>query len=630
MKKLLLSGVALTFCLAAVAQKPSSASLQSRLSATITSKTAKVIKPSDGYAAPVKATSSYASQKSSSMAVTPIGTTTYDLQANYGTPGQRIMLWNDNSISAIWTYANTFIDPPASQPERGTGYNYFDGTNWGAGPSSKIETFKTGFPALGGSDALGEVVVNHGDNTSLGAPCATSTSKISRQTKGTGAWAESPLSCASVIWWPRVAVGGSSGNTIFALGNDNVPAPGGPMNYSRSTDGGTTWVDENILLPDFATDVYEGSVDGYQVVTRGDVVAIVAGGWLESLILWKSTDNGNNWTKTFINQFPLAPYAYDAAGAITDVDLDGSADTVLTTDSGIALAIDNNNQVHVAVGLMRVLDDDGTAGAVGYSYFPGTDGLAYWNESMPANSILTNIIAAIEDDGDQIITIPDGLAIYQCSLTGMPTLGFDAQNNLHLVYSSLVEYTSNGNPDPALEEAFRNLYYMYSTDGGSTFTTPARLEPDAFAEQVWPSMAARVNGFVHLVYHQDGEPGNTYQPSADSGGNDVNDPYVTVDVMYNNMTNPVGVAEITAAELNTVVYPNPVSNVLHVDFNLEQPHDLTIQLVNVLGEVVYATEIQAVAGMNNFKLNVKEFATGVYSLNTQIGDQTFAERVVIQ
>jgi hypothetical protein len=403
------------------------------------------------------------------------------------------------------------------------------------------------------------------------------------------------------------------------------------VNFSRSIDGGANWVDDNITLPNFYNDVYEGSVDGYQVVSRGDVVAVVVGGFLESLILWKSTDNGATWTETIVNQFPLAPYAYDGSGVITDTNADGVADTIETTDSGIAMAIDNNNMVHIACGLMRVLDDDSTTGGTATSYFPGTDGLVYWNEGMGANTIMGNIIAGIEDiDGDLVITMPDGLALYQCSLTGMPTLGFDANNNLHLVYSSIVENTTNGNTDPALEEAFRNVYYMNSIDGGTTFSTPVRMAGDEYLEQVWPSMAARVNNFIHVVYHQDGEPGTTYNASNDSNGTPVADPAVTVEVIYNNYDNPVGVAEINPAILNTRIYPNPVSNVMNVDFTLENAQVMNIQLVDVLGQVVYTSEIKAVAGINNFKLNVKDFAAGVYSLNTQFENQTFSEKVVIQ
>ena len=311
MKKLLLSGLALTFCLSSIAQNDR-VSVQSRLSSNISNKVAQLKKPGEVYAAPVSIVNPVVSQTKNSMVETSIGQTSYDLQSNYGTTGQRIIRWDDNTISAIWTFATGLNSTPA---ERGTGYNYYDGTSWGPLPTARIESYRTGFSSLGGSTAMGEVVVNHGSNASLGAACSTSTNMISRATKGTGTWTEAPLSCASVIWWPRVAVGGNNGTTVHALGNDNA---GGPVNYSRSTDGGATWANENITLPDFTTDFFEGPVDAYQVATRGDVVAVVMGGFAEDLTLWKSTDNGANWTKTTINHFPLAPFDYTTT--ISDVD----------------------------------------------------------------------------------------------------------------------------------------------------------------------------------------------------------------------------------------------------------------------------------------------------------------------
>ena len=56
----------------------------------------------------------------------------------------------------------------------------------------------------------------------------------------------------------------------------------------------------------------------------------------------------------------------------------------------MAVLIDNNNQVHVFTGYMRILEDD--PATAGYSYFPYTDGIKYWNESFGADS--TVIIAS--------------------------------------------------------------------------------------------------------------------------------------------------------------------------------------------------------------------------------------------
>ena len=143
-------------------------------------------------------------------------------------------------------------------------------------------------------------------------------------------------------------------------------------------------------------------------------------------------------------------------------------------------------------------------------------------------------------------------------------------------------------------------------------------------------MAKRVNNQIHLTYHKDGEPGNTFQPSANSSGVDTPDAYGPYDIIYNAQTNPVGVAENNSNILSTVVYPNHVSTMLNVDYTLNTAETITINLVDVLGQVVYSSELKGVTGVNNVKINVKNVAAGVYSLNTIVGNKISAEKVVVR
>src|SRR5688572_4757863 len=310
MKKLLLSGLALTVCFSFSSQVSNG---QALLNNSISNKTLKMVRPSDLAQPPLAPINQTVSQSRSSMVETVLGQTTYDLQSNYGSVGNRVKLWDDNTISVVWTKG----DASPTFSDRGTGYNYYDGTTWGAAPAARIEAIRTGWPNVSGTANSGEYIVNHGTNP---------TNFISRPTKGTGAWTEAALGTTTVTW-PRMVVGGANGNTVHVIGNENIGSF--YVLYSRSLDGGATWVNENVVLPDEATDFFEGSVDGYDIDARGDVVAIVIGGFAENLVLWKSTDNGATWTKTTINEFPLSPFDYTTT--ISDVDGDGVADTIPTT-----------------------------------------------------------------------------------------------------------------------------------------------------------------------------------------------------------------------------------------------------------------------------------------------------------
>jgi hypothetical protein len=64
---------------------------------------------------------------------TVIGTSTYDLQSN-ACVQNRILVHDDGTISAGWTMSQQYN---TSYPDRGTGYNFFDGTTWGAQPTDR-------------------------------------------------------------------------------------------------------------------------------------------------------------------------------------------------------------------------------------------------------------------------------------------------------------------------------------------------------------------------------------------------------------------------------------------------------------------------------------------------------------
>ncbi len=70
-----------------------------------------------------------------------IGTTKYDWQTNY-TNSNRIVV-NDNG-----TIGMVYIRSTDSKPflERGTGYNYFYGSSWGAESTARIEDERWGWP----------------------------------------------------------------------------------------------------------------------------------------------------------------------------------------------------------------------------------------------------------------------------------------------------------------------------------------------------------------------------------------------------------------------------------------------------------------------------------------------------
>src|SRR6185436_12796375 len=97
--------------------------------------------------------------------------------------GNRFVRNADGTMNAIWT---TLCPGEVSGSDRGTGYNYFDGTSWDSINCHRIEpTQRTGYPNIGVTATGKELIMAH--SSSVPGMLITY-----RPIKGTGAWIEDP------------------------------------------------------------------------------------------------------------------------------------------------------------------------------------------------------------------------------------------------------------------------------------------------------------------------------------------------------------------------------------------------------------------------------------------------------
>ena len=451
---------------------------------------------------------------------TLIGTSTYDLQSN-GAVQNRIVVHDDGTISAGWTMSQEYN---TTYSDRGTGYNFFDGTSWGAQPTARLESSRGGWPSIIALGNGGECAITHNTANSL-------INNTSRTNIGTGAWTENTVTPDYLIW-NRSAAGGIDGNTIHMIALTEpsggtwtgLPFNGvsGALLYYRSQDGGITWDITDMQLPGTDSSAQIGmSGDVYAIAAKGQTVAVAYfDDWGDSFIV-KSTSNGDSatWTKTTFLDFPVDKYAMDDG---LDLDNDDTLDYVYSTDNCGALILGDFGDAHVFYGVMQYRDDDLTDAAS--SWFPATNGIAYWNESFgpdttPATvqdtslwySDMMNdhwIVQAPDLNGDGIVSGVDstgGYALYYGSRASMPNAGLDAFGNIWLSFSGYTETADNGT------QVFRHLYVTKSEDGGITWKDPVDVTPhddwDGMQESVFGSMNPVVDDKIRIVYQKDFEPG---------------------------------------------------------------------------------------------------------------------------
>jgi len=551
-----------------------------------------------------------------STTITPVGISTYQLQSNSSVQN-RIVNNSDGTISLSWILSTQTAS--LTWPDRGTGYNYYDGSNWLTAPTSRIETVRTGWPSLMVLGNNSEVVITH--NT------ASENLYLSRRpVKGTGTWTHNSTIINSAAplgnFWPRAINGGSDNNTIHLISisnpvdaaNGNAPVffrgQQGAITYSRSTDGGTTWPVLHTIPAEHDSSQYYGfDGDSYAIDASGNTVAYVIGGFTNDLFLMKSTDNGDTWTKTVIMQFPI-PFFRDQ---ITDVNSDMIADTVETNDGALAVLIDDNDDVHVWFGAMRILNEDSTDEQI--SYFPGTSGLMYWNESMGAADPVT--IAGLEDiDEDGALNVAAGAwGTYQVSLSGQPSAGIDANGVINLTYAALVEGSNDGG-----DKCVRNIYHMSTPDGGVNWTTPRRINPDDYTEQVYCSMVRNTEtDCISMVYQSDISAGHGVGTDNVDNASNFSE---TTDQMY-VCFDPLSFTGTEVIDLsgNISLYPNPAVNTVN------------LSSVNVINRVeiytLQGTLVQSFTPNSNQPvLDVERLSSGMYLVSVYCGNNKVTKRMI--
>ena len=607
---------------------------------------------------------------------TQIGKTYYDLPSNSAV-ADRIVRNADGTLSAVWTETCDPNTSAAGFPNRGVGYNYFDGSTWvegtdgtcdAASPARNfgIASKRVGWPEIVVLPSGKEMVFTHSSAT------INLTERPAKGTGGIATWgATTDLTFTGDVQgvgnagtWPRVVNSGNNIHMVYVL-NKTVPTGSpaepvingvrNPMVYNRSTDGGTTWDKQNIFLPGMVgiTDPATPGVintegfgriggDGYAIAANGNNVAIVAGYFGYAWTLWKSTDNGATFTRRVISKLTPADTAIVNAGADT---------VAYANDNSHAVVIDNNGVVHVWAGeiLTKISTrNNGTTLIAGDSWYPNAgERLLYWNDAMPAGAKPIGI-AGIEDTkptGDPLDYIASGVANSKrtpygtMGLVSMANAAVDAQNNIYVVYSAPVEGTSNNGA--ADGQPYRDIYIMKRNAVNGVWSSnpiniarmlgaggaPGVSTAENFEESVFPSVAHTVgsDNKVHITFMSDYEPGMNL-------GADV-DAELENSIMYYAFDgNLLGTKEDVKNYVNNIsVFPNPTSNNVTINVDLKKNANVSVKVMNIMGqEVKNVPASQMAAGANKVSVDMSNLANGVYLYTVTSDNFTVTNRIVKQ
>ncbi len=604
---------------------------------------------------------------------TQIGRTYYDLPSNAAV-ANRLVRNADGTLSAAWTETCDANQSGAGFPNRGSGYNYFDGNSWIYGITGTCSTPEKNFGVNDKRTGWPEVVVLPTGKEMLFTHNSTNGINVtSRPAKGTGgmtSWSPTTdLTFSSNIGtppvtgnngtWPRAVSSGNTIHLIYAINNTPVPeinGVSGPMVYNRSLDGGLTWDKTNVFLPGMvgmttgtpATINDEGFAriggDGYAIATRGNNVAIVAGYFGYAWTLWKSTDNGNTFTRRVISKITAADTLIINSGADT---------VAFTNDNSHAVIIDNAGVVHVSAGaILTKVSRKGTGANAKFipttpnSWFPnsGRD-LWYWNDAMPAGAKPMDI-ATIEDSQpatsqtDWVATGGTNRTPYgTMGLVSMPNMAVDASNNVYISYTGAVEGTSNDGTQTG--QPFRDIYITKRFASNGKFSNrlnisrslnagqaPGKSTAENFEESVFPSLAHEVgaDNKVHMTFMVDYEPGMHLGSDADAELENF--------IMYYAFPGMslVGMKEDISAFVNNIsAFPNPTNDNVTINVDLKKNANVSVKVTNIMGqEVANVASKQMAAGKTPVKIDMNGLANGVYLYTVTSDNFTVTNRIVKQ
>lgn len=609
-----------------------------------------------------------------------IGTTFYDLQSN-GSMSQKMVAHDDGTLSAVWiTNGNT-------SQSRGTGYNYFNGNAWVNSSSStdRIENVKTGWGCL---TCVGnaEITAAHNGTSALiigvcpqkGTQNWTFTELQGPTINGIGNQGQAETSTA--LLWPAIA---SSGNIIHLICctesdtgmyyqgiNTCLVYYRGTFDASNNT---ISWENPRIVGNVTSDEVRSMSGDAYAICAKNNTVAILNAPSTSDVFLWKSTDNGVNFTKTVIAKNPIERYKENTTAVL---------DTPYVSDGCCAVALDDNGMAHVAFGITRFFND--VLGDGSYSYYPGYDDMLYWNESM--QPILAGTKEALNSElleaaGYQVFhrndLTGDGGAYYinngdfpgyGVAAVSMPQM-IAKNGTVYMIYTQILDFPFVDVDNGAY---FRGVFATKSTDNGGSWNNGiswlsynkdcyyisdwqwTALQDTDFTismmrdyvemegESVFPAVASNiVNGKINMWWQQDLTPGCEIKENNASMSQsesfiynfsiDVNDigVYNNIDEVWQGLwIDHTGISNNYISGMK--MYPNPASESVNVTFSSEESAEGVICVMNLMGQMVYNENVSVHEGYNMVTLPVNQLRAGVYMVNVKTEKGTSTQKLIVK
>lgn len=340
-------------------------------------------------------------------------------------------------------------------------------------------------------------------------------------------------------------------------------------------------------------------------------------------ITYKSTDAGATWNL-------LPAFDFSTMSIITDhmvAASDGLAHPWFSQSQGSDVVVDMNGQLHILCTIESGSSND--EDSLGYTWTltgqSGATGRHYiYDAHTTSNSWDVWLVDSL------MTTSSDNTTIFVDGSNSGAAFATDAR----------IQISANATRD--------HLFYSW-VDSDPTVLQGENALPDFYAKGVdlntnlataRTQFTTTQDFYFHYASNNALTNGNVFTiPVTNSidrnGSHDVAttfDHYYSCFTMDQSMfTNPIIIGVNEVASFGSVsAYPNPASDLLNVDLNLNNSDNVNITLFNAIGQSVLAENRELRAGSNKVQLNTSALASGVYYLNVTSGNSTSVTKVVIE
>ncbi len=158
------------------------------------------------------------------------------------------------------------------------------------------------------------------------------------------------------------------------------------------------------------------------------------------------------------------------------------------------------------------------------------------------------------------------------------------------------------------------------------------------SENIYPSLSKNVvNGKLNMIWHNDYFPDNA---GGSIASNPTNVLTLTIDAdqlgSYNNTVeipqglwiDYTGIADNTLQSMS--IYPNPATTNAMLAVSTTESANATVTIFNLMGQMVYSSNVGLNEGNNLININVSDLRAGVYMVNVKTNKGTSTQKLIVK